>query len=76
LSQIVQGEGLVGLPHPVVRLYGRGRDRLTTPVFWFRQDYAVLPAFGSFTGGYRITPQRDDRVYAVVPEAVIEVAPV
>lgn len=67
------GYALSGHLHPVVRLYGRGRDRLTTPVFWFRQNYAVLPAFGSFTGGYRITPQRAERVYAVVPEAVIEV---
>jgi DNA ligase-associated metallophosphoesterase len=65
---------LTGHLHPVVCMYGRGRDRLTLPVFWFRQNYAVLPAFGSFTGGYRIYPYQDDRVYAVVPDAVIPVA--
>jgi DNA ligase-associated metallophosphoesterase len=64
---------LTGHLHPVIRLYGPGRDRLTAPVFWFRPHYAVLPAFGLFTGGYRIKPDQHDRVFAVMPEAVVAI---
>jgi DNA ligase-associated metallophosphoesterase len=67
---------LSGHLHPVVRLTGPGRDRLSAPVFWFRQHSAVLPAFGTFTGGYRIRPDRSDRMFAVTPGAVLPVATV
>lgn len=65
-----RGYGLGGHLHPAVRLR-TGSDRLRLPVFWFRRDHAVLPAFGTFTGGQNVRPDADERVYAVGPDAVV-----
>ena len=54
---------LAGHIHPVIRLSTRA-DSLRVPVFWRRQQGLVLPSFGSLTGGYAITPERGDAVYA------------
>ncbi len=66
------GYALTGHLHPVVRLGDRRGDRLRCPVFWFRDDHAVLPAFGTFTGGYAVRPAAADRVFAVGPDDVLE----
>lgn len=68
-----RGYLLAGHLHPVRRL-SFGADRLRAPAFWFRRDYAVLPAFGSFTGGHPIRPGQDDRVFVAGPGAVIDVS--
>ncbi|MEL6367448.1 MAG: ligase-associated DNA damage response endonuclease PdeM [Pseudomonadota bacterium] len=66
------GYVLAGHLHPVFRLQV-GRDRARAPVFWFRERYAVLPAFGSFTGGMNIKLTRGERIYMTGPDSVIEV---
>ncbi len=43
------------------------------PCFWFTHESAVLPAFGSFTGGGRIHPGAGDRVFVVGDDGVLEV---
>ena len=67
---------LAGHAHPCVVLGGRAQDRLRLPCFWFtdaaRQAVGVLPAFGSFTGMHLIDRRREDRVFAVMPQRVIE----
>lgn len=47
--------------HPVLRIPGETRR---VPVFWICRQRMVLPAFSAFTGGYRVSPGRDDRFYA------------
>jgi DNA ligase-associated metallophosphoesterase len=59
------GYVICGHLHPSVRLEGRARDRLRVPAFWFRPEYAVLPSFGSFTGGANVECESGDRLYAV-----------
>ena len=49
-----EGFSLCGHVHPVVRLFGVGRERARVPILWIRSDHAVLPAFGSFTGGAEV----------------------
>lgn len=66
-----RGYVLAGHLHPVVKLHGRGKDRLRVAVFWFRDDYAVLPAFGSFTGGLQVQPEPQDKLYGVGPDVVV-----
>lgn len=46
-------------------------DRIRCPVFWFKKSNAILPAFGSFTGGYNIKPNKDDKVYMVNDDDVV-----
>lgn len=47
-------------------------DKIRCPVFWFRKNYAVLPAFGSFTGGHNIIPDETDRIYLVGENEIID----
>lgn len=58
--------------HPVITLGGLRKRRPRIPVFWERPDALVLPSFGLFTGGYRISPVQGERVYAAGPECVVE----
>jgi DNA ligase-associated metallophosphoesterase len=63
--------GIAGHTHPCVNLHGRGRERLRLPCFWFRRSYAVLPAFGAFTGMADVEPDETDRVYVVADDRVV-----
>jgi uncharacterized protein len=67
------GYTLAGHIHPAVRLIGRGRQRERLACFFFRPDYGVLPAFGTFTGAYTVTPQAGDRVFVVAQDQVVDV---
>jgi DNA ligase-associated metallophosphoesterase len=59
---------LAGHLHPVVRLGSAWRgDRLRARCFWYRSGVLVLPAFGSFTGGHSVRPERGDRVFVIPP---------
>jgi DNA ligase-associated metallophosphoesterase len=68
------GYVLAGHLHPVIRLRGPGGDRLRLPVFWFARRFAVLPSFGTFTGGYAIRHHAGDRVFAAGPDGVLDVS--
>lgn len=59
--------------HPGVILYGKARQRLKFPCFYFSETCAVLPAFSVFTGLFMIRPEEGDRFYAVTPGKVIAV---
>ena len=62
---------LAGHVHPACLLFGAGRDRLRLPCFVVdagqadQAGQAVLPAFGEFTGGWRVAPAPGRRLYAV-----------
>lgn len=62
-----------GHVHPVVKLGARTKRRLRVPVFWERPDSLVLPAFGLFTGGYRIGSRDGGRAFVADAEQVMEV---
>lgn len=59
--------------HPVVRLSGKAKQSLRLPCYWISGNKMVLPAFGSFTGGYAITPKLKDQVYAVADNQLIAI---
>lgn len=65
---------LAGHIHPTWRLSQSRRLAVKAPVFWFRKHYAVLPAFGDFTGGVIIDPSpTTDSIYMVGPSCVINI---
>ena len=68
-EELAEGYGIAGHWHPVTVLRGMG-DALHQPVFWTRAGLAVLPAFGSFTGGMEAEPDAGDQLYAVSPQGV------
>jgi metallophosphoesterase superfamily enzyme len=66
-GQSADGYVLCGHIHPVFSMRSR-RERMRLPVFWLTPRYAVLPSFGSFTGGAEIEPGPEDRVYAAAAD--------
>jgi hypothetical protein len=44
------------------------------PCFYFRNNQAILPAFGSFTGMAKINPQKGESVFAITKDNVIDVS--
>ena len=61
---------LAGHLHPVCTLHGAGRDRLRLPCFVSDAGQAVLPAFGEFTGGWRVPAAPGRRFHGVGGQAV------
>ena len=68
------GYVLAGHVHPGVRLYGPGRQRERLPCFVFTKDYAILPAFGDFTGMADIEPDEATTIYAIADDTVVFVS--
>ncbi len=62
---------LCGHLHPVVKLRS-GLDNLRLPCFVLDADRLVLPAFGSFTGGFEVKPGPGRRLFAVAGGEVVE----
>ncbi len=58
--------------HPGVAMNGGGRQSLKFPCFYFGEQYAILPAFGKFTGTAIIEPNRRDSVFAILPSNVLK----
>lgn len=58
--------------HPGISIKGKARQGLTIPCFWFRENYGVLPAFGQFTGFKKVKPSKDDKIFAVADQKVVE----
>lgn len=63
------GYVLAGHVHPVFVLASR-LDSLRLPCFVAGPSRMVLPSFGSFTGGYAITPLPGERVFVSSGEAI------
>ena len=67
------GLTIAGHLHPTISLKSPSGDRLTERCFVATETCLILPAFGSFTGGHRLTPSpgmqiwfaRDDGVMAI-----------
>lgn len=64
---------ITGHIHPSVMLSGKGRQNLRLPCFFFKDFYGLLPAFGAFTGTYKL-PLKDARsVFAIVSNEVLPI---
>lgn len=59
--------------HPAIVLQGKGRQFLKLPCFFCMPNQLILPAFGEFTGTYVMEPRKEDRVYVITKEDVVEV---
>jgi uncharacterized protein len=59
--------------HPAVSIKGLGKQSLRFPCFYFTQQYAVLPAFGKFTGTYLVEPSKGEQAFAIVNNSIVAV---
>lgn len=57
--------------HPAVRIAGAGKQSLRLPCFYFGKKFAILPAFGKFTGSATIKPSNGDKVFAITKNEII-----
>jgi len=58
--------------HPGIRVSGAGKQSLCFPCFYFGKEYAVLPAFSRFTGVALIEPKRNENVFAIVQNKIVQ----
>ena len=63
-----------GHVHPGISLKGRGKQSLQFPCFYFTRQYCILPAFSRFTGTYKVQPQKDETVFAIVENKLVQVS--
>jgi uncharacterized protein len=61
-----------GHVHPGISISGLGKQSLRFPCFYFSDQFAILPAFGRFTGLHSIKPKKKDKVFAIVNKKIIE----
>ncbi len=75
LKEVEEGVlNLAGHIHPGVRLYGRGRQAVTLPCFYFGSKLALMPAFGAFTGLAAIKVKKEDQVFVIVEGKIVNVS--
>ncbi|MBL0739699.1 ligase-associated DNA damage response endonuclease PdeM [Chryseolinea lacunae] len=75
LEEIEEGAyNLAGHIHPGVNLRGKGRQSVTLPCFYFGAQSGLLPAFGMFTGMARIYPRKNDKVFIILENKIMEVS--
>lgn len=63
---------LAGHIHPSVKLKGKGNQKHRLACFYFGKNRGLLPAFGSFTGLATIKVKKEDQVFVVVNNEVVE----
>ena len=65
---------IAGHVHPTVTIKGTSGDRLTCRCFVTTGTTLLLPAFGSFTGGYTIRPSNLTRIWLAQIDGVLPIA--
>jgi DNA ligase-associated metallophosphoesterase len=64
---------ITGHIHPGITIYGKARQYIKLPCFYFGSTCAILPAFSVFTGLSKIRSEEGDQFYAITPEKVMPV---
>ena len=64
---------ITGHIHPGITMYGKARQQIKLPCFYFGKHCAILPAFSVFTGLSKIRAEVGDQFYAITPERVVAV---
>lgn len=64
---------LAGHIHPGVQLNGIGLRGVKVSCFHKTPDQMVIPAFGTFTGHFIISPTSDDHIFAIADDQVIPI---
>ncbi len=60
--------------HPGITLRSRGRQSITLPCYWITEHQCILPAFGTFTGFFKIKPGKKDRIYVAGADKIFAIA--
>lgn len=66
---------MCGHVHPCARLADWDGSGVRVPCFVVEEKLAILPAFGSFTGGCRVEPTASRRLLATAAGRIVEIFP-
>ncbi|MBL0307199.1 MAG: ligase-associated DNA damage response endonuclease PdeM [Chitinophagaceae bacterium] len=58
--------------HPAINLKGKGKQSLKFPCFYFTKEYCILPAFSRFTAGFKVNPEKNETVFAIVEDGIMQ----
>lgn len=75
LNDVAENEDsyvISGHVHPSVKISGSGKQTVHLACFYFGKHYAILPAFGGFTGTAVINPRKGDSVFGIAEKTVIQ----
>jgi len=61
-----------GHVHPGIRLNGPARQSMSLPCFYFSKSFGIMPAFGGFTGIAKIKPKKNDVLFAIADDQIVE----
>lgn len=73
-TEELTGFMFTGHIHPGVSVRGMGKQTLHFPCFYFTETYCILPAFSRFTGTASIRPAKEDKVFAIVQNSIMQIA--
>jgi len=59
--------------HPGVSLSGMGKQNLHFPCFYFSKKACILPAFSKFSGTATVKKKKDNTIFAIVNQQLIEI---
>jgi uncharacterized protein len=62
---------IAGHLHPAIRLHGTAHESIQMPCFVFREEFAVLPAFGEFTGTSIVRQESGERIFGCAGDRVL-----
>lgn len=60
--------------HPGAVLRGRGRQSIKVPCFWIKNQDLILPAFGHFTGLAAIKAGKEDRIFVIAEQEILDLS--
>jgi len=58
--------------HPGITIKGMSKQSLRFPCFYFGKNHCILPAFSKFSGLATIKPKKEDQVFAIVNNQLIQ----
>lgn len=59
--------------HPAITISGMGKQSLRFPCYYFTENAAILPAFSKFSGTAKVTKKKNNRIFAIVEQSLIEI---
>lgn len=63
---------ICGHMHPGIYLQGMGKQSLRLPCFYFAKDHCILPAFSKFTGTALVRPLKEENVFVIVENKLVQ----
>lgn len=67
------GYNIYGHLHPGIKLKGSARQSMKLPCFYFGKEFAVMPAFGNFTGLHIMNMEKGQHIYAIAESRLIKI---